>query len=100
MRPIDAHILMEKLQEAYALYGGGGTADHGILIAQSIVKKMPTIEPKERFVPIANFTFDKDKLREFAEEVLMDSEVTGTCPKCGEEVTLNVRSVMNHDPDR
>lgn len=48
------------------------------------IRKQPRFEDTERIIPIANITFDEDKMKEICEEAI--SRFTTKCPNCGTEI--------------
>lgn len=48
------------------------------------LKKQTRFDDKERLIPIANITFDEDKMKEICEEAI--SKLVITCPNCGTEI--------------
>ncbi len=48
------------------------------------LSKQPRFEDKERLIPIANITFDEDKLKEICDKAISDLIIT--CPSCGKEI--------------
>lgn len=48
------------------------------------LKKQPRFEDKERLIPIANITFDEDKLKEICDKAISDLIIK--CPNCGTEI--------------
>ena len=48
------------------------------------LSKQPRFDDKERMIPVANITFDEEKLKELCDKAISDLIIT--CPNCGTEI--------------
>lgn len=56
----------------------------GICKLSEWFSEQPKFEDKSRLIPIANITFDEDKMKEICEKAISDLIIT--CPNCGTEI--------------
>lgn len=59
-------------------------ADHWHCRLKEWMETQPEFEDKSRLIPIANITFDEDKLKKICDKAISDLIIT--CPNCGTEI--------------